>query len=346
MNEDFYILLVYKQLNGDITPEEREELAEWCAQSKDNASAARAVELAWNMSGTIRPEVPVIDKDLEYAKMMGKLQQLQAEKKDKDAAPIIDLSARKKKSRQWWAVAAAILMIPILFFVVQNLTSGSEEIRIVEVQTTAGEKQEVLLPDNSKVLLNENSVLKYPNAFSSTNREIELAGEAFFEVEHDPNQSFIVHTQNIDVQVLGTEFNVKANPEATDTRVQVVSGRVAMKRTRGQAELILSGGQAGNYNMNNQELNQLDDLNENDLAWRTGVLSFDSVSMEEIILTLEDFYNCTISLENPALGNCTFSDTFDNLELPDVLEILGTVLSFESEKTGDQTYLLKGGSCQ
>ena len=87
----------------------------------------------------------------------------------------------------------------------------------------------ITLPDGSKVILNAGTTITYPNAFVSKNREVEINGEAFFEVAHDAEHPFIVKANQINVEVLGTQFNVKAYEEDDWIEVSLSEGKVEVQ---------------------------------------------------------------------------------------------------------------------
>ena len=102
----------------------------------------------------------------------------------------------------------------------------------IQTISTLAETRTVRLPDGSSVMLNHYSSLSYPEKFQSDKREVELNGEAYFEVSKDPKHPFIVQTETIDVQVLGTHFNVDAYHDNLDVKTTLLSGSVAVSNKR------------------------------------------------------------------------------------------------------------------
>jgi Fe2+-dicitrate sensor, membrane component len=123
----------------------------------------------------------------------------------------------------YWQRSAAILLLPLLLSLIYLLVSKEpENITQQEVFAPYGTFVEVNLPDNSKVWLNAGSSLKYPTRFTKGSRKVTLQGEAFFEVESDPENPFTVHTARVDVRATGTAFNVEAYPKDSMTSVTMV----------------------------------------------------------------------------------------------------------------------------
>ena len=109
----------------------------------------------------------------------------------------------------------------------------------IQTISTLAETRTVRLPDGSSVMLNHYSSLSYPEKFQSDKREVELNGEAYFEVSKDPKHPFIVQTETIDVQVLGTHFNVDAYHDNLDVKTTLLSGSVAVSNKSNSVRMIL-----------------------------------------------------------------------------------------------------------
>ena len=109
----------------------------------------------------------------------------------------------------------------------------------IQTVSTLAETRTVRLPDGTSVTLNHYSSLSYPERFKSDNREVELSGEAYFEVSKDPKHPFIVQTETIDVQVLGTHFNVDAYPDNPDVKTTLLTGSVAVSNKNNSVRMVL-----------------------------------------------------------------------------------------------------------
>ena len=109
----------------------------------------------------------------------------------------------------------------------------------IQTISTLAETRTVRLPDGSSVMLNHYSSLSYPEKFQSDKREVELNGEAYFEVSKDPKHPFIVQTETIDVQVLGTHFNVDAYHDNLDVKTTLLSGSVAVSNKSKSVRMVL-----------------------------------------------------------------------------------------------------------
>ena len=118
----------------------------------------------------------------------------------------------------------------------------------IQTISTLAETRTVRLPDGSSVMLNHYSSLSYPEKFQSDKREVELNGEAYFEVSKDSKHPFIVQTETIDVQVLGTHFNVDAYHDNPDVKTTLLSGSVAVSNKSKSVRMVLKPNEIAIYN--------------------------------------------------------------------------------------------------
>jgi ferric-dicitrate binding protein FerR (iron transport regulator) len=143
------------------------------------------------------------------------------------------------KVKKWLLPAVAVAAIALLIIVVKNNYGRAAKTNLAQhlsqVTTKPGSKTQIQLPDGSKVWLNASSNLTYNKEFGKTFREVELTGEAFFDVVKDPSHPFIIHTKVIDVKVLGTEFNVRSYPNDANTETSLIRGSVEVTvKNRGE----------------------------------------------------------------------------------------------------------------
>ncbi|MNK88618.1 fec operon regulator FecR [compost metagenome] len=186
-----------------------------------------------------------------------------------------------------------------------------------------GKKFEVQLSDGTLVHLNAGTSLRYPVQFGKNqNRQVYLLGEAFFEVEKDKEHPFNVNTQNINVEVLGTKFNVDTYSENISTDVVLVEGKVSLyknQKTR-EDQVYLKPGDKGS-NIKGQSKIAIEQVNtEYYTAWVKGSLVFKNASFDDIIKKLERQYNVTFINRNKTLGKEIFNARFDNEPIEVVLK--------------------------
>lgn len=338
MTTDDYILLVYKQLEGEISPAEADALAAWRAADPDHELDAQAIELAWRktapptLSGTP-------DLDAAFAELEAKM--------PNTAAPKTDARIRQLPTRRWWAVAAGILFLVAAGWWGLRSTGGGTT-PAAEWQTIAANEavRTITLPDGSTVSLQRHSSLRYPAVFPKDERRVELQGEGFFEVQKQPEQPFIVSTAAENIKVLGTSFLVKETSADQTTLVYVASGVVAVESKTSDAALQLTVGEAAVSNAQDGTVRPAPEADANSFAWQSGLLRFEQTPLRVAIQKIQETFGYTIELTDSALAACTIDSQFDQSNPQRFAEEVATIFGARAKKTGPTTFKIMGGSCE
>jgi ferric-dicitrate binding protein FerR (iron transport regulator) len=244
---------------------------------------------------------------------------------------------------------AAMITIPILtiigvfFFVSQKNFSSIPLIVSVE----RGQKANITLPDGSKVWLNSQSKLSYPANFNAKKRELQLEGEAYFEVFHNPDKPFIVHSKDISVEALGTAFGLKAYNEDNLISSILMRGKIRVSTPVG--ETILLPNERVVYDKTAHKMVQSSMPNATDFTgWIHNELRFENESLSEIAKTIQRIYNIEIIFTSEKLKHQRFTGTINNNSLESILNIISLsspvsfqikdqkVILFENKKLMDQ----------
>lgn len=336
MDEDLFVNLLYKRLSGEITEEESVQLEQWLSASDNNRQTAADIELVWNESRNLGAQ-PDVDLDAAFAEL-----DLDQDLGKESPTSAIEVQAGWSR-RSIWSIAAGILLVAVVGFVIWSQNSTAE----VEWKTASAEEGllKLTLADQSVITLNQGASLQYPTEFDGETRTVKLEGEGFFEVAKDPAHPFVVETQALDVRVLGTEFNVLADGKA-DPEVQVVSGKVEVKAPAVDKAVLLGPGEIASWDPNTEELLKSTLSSPNALAWRTQKFVFNDQPLPQAIEALERTFRCTIELENPDIGICPVTSTYDQLGVDEILQEWSTIFGLEVRQQGAGKYLLAGGSCQ
>jgi transmembrane sensor len=223
---------------------------------------------------------------------------------------------------------AAVLFVPLLatalyFYFNQPISS-----ELLTLSTEKGEQTSVILPDGSKVWLNVDTKLSYPVDYGVKSRNLELEGEAYFEVERNEELPFYVTSGNIITKALGTRFVVSAYPESSEIKSSLVDGSVEVKY--GTTHEILKPGEQLVFNKN-KSLVAIQSFDERyELGWKNNQLVFRLTPFENVIQELEKWYDIRIEY-NPAIFNSeTLTVRFEKYEtLERVLQVLAKVNGFE-----------------
>lgn len=211
----------------------------------------------------------------------------------------------------------------------------------IQTVTTLAETRSINLPDGSLVTLNHYSSLSYPERFKSGNREVELNGEAYFEVNKDKKHPFIVKTEIIDVQVLGTQFNVDAYLNNPDVRTTLLTGSVAVSNKNKSSRIILKPNEVAIYNKEKKKLTrQTLDNAKDEISWRHGEFIFDNWQLQDIARELSNSFGTTIHIADTALQNYRITARFRNGEdLETILSVLHNAGYFDYSQNNKQVII-------
>ena len=187
-----------------------------------------------------------------------------------------------------------------------------------------GKRFDIILSDSSHVVLNSGTSLKYPVKFiKGKNREVYLTGEAFFEVTKNTEQPFIVNTDELNIRVFGTKFNISAYPEDDSTNTVLVEGSVGLYQEDSYESTnatFLKPGHLGSLNKINKDISVENAETAIYTAWMTGGIIFRHIPFKNIIKKLERHYAVSITNHNRALNEELFTASFDNQPLENVLK--------------------------
>jgi len=340
MNDARYSELIAKYLSEEVSPDEKKELMAWVEQSDANRVFFEETMQVWSISDKYSDEF-----EADIAEAWTVLEQ----KLDAPERSLTSGESSKQASvvPLWQKIAgiAAVGLVALMaaYWLFQQPFSPEGDLQIV--QTGLGEQQEILLPDSSRVLLNENTVLSYNTAFAK--RQVQLAGEAFFEVERMEERPFEVISPSTKTVVLGTSFNVRAYPEEEQIEVTVETGKVRLtEQTEAEeSSVLLSAGTSGIYRKTSKELVKTETKLDNATAWKTKELSFAETPMRKVIADLERYFDIDIQTPNQSLLNCPYTGDFPNPELENIM----TAISFAMDADIQQEnglYILQGQGCE
>lgn len=250
---------------------------------------------------------------------------------------------RKKKMYHQVMRYAAFLTIPLLLTSLALgylYFSGAEtEERYAEVTATMGTVIRYELPDQSVVWLNSGSTLRYPAVFKKDNREVELKGEAYFEVEADSERPFYVNTPNgLSVYVYGTKFNVAAYEDDNYIETVLEKGKVNVI-TPNRETIALAPGEQLLYDKQTRESikNSVDVYGKT--AWKDGKLIFRNASLDDIFKRLERHFNVDIQFNNKHGKEYKYRATFRTETLSQIMDYLAksAALKWKIQEPEQQT---------
>lgn len=223
--------------------------------------------------------------------------------------------------RQTVAAVVALLIVGGFSFYAGKLShrilGGEESVEITfsEVTVPFGSTSKVSLPDGSTAWVNAGSTLKYDADFNQSIREVSLVGEAYFEVRPDSLKPFIVKSESMDIQVLGTTFNVKAYTEDSHVDVALLSGSVKVNvHTSGfeADDIRLTPNKMLSFDKESNSMNMADIRGKDAIAWVSGKLIFSEISFPRIARDLERKFNVQIRIDSERLRKDVFTGSFSS----------------------------------
>jgi transmembrane sensor len=233
-----------------------------------------------------------------------------------------------RKYVQWYRPAAAA----VLCFLIAGLWK-SEHFRYKSYSTQFGETKTILLADQSQVVLNAQSTLKVPrDMFASLAREVWLTGEGYFSIaKHATHRQFLVHTDHLDIEVLGTKFNVTDRRERA--RIILAEGKVKVTSVITNASekketVVMKPGESLEITSASRVPLKKTVKPELYTAWRENKLIFEQTPLTEVLQTIEDYYGIEFILEDSSLSGEQFTGILPNNDLEVILKSLSRTYGF------------------
>lgn len=271
---------------------------------------------------------------------------------------LLAATTRKPVKIGWWAAVAASLSLlagviwynapgQVPYFpVLSSIWNGDDE--GFAVSNTSHKPQRLTLEDGSVVILQPNSRISYPDHFGERKRMVYLHGEAFFQVKRDVTKPFIVSTENLATQVLGTSFNVKSYDGAGSIEVQVASGRVSVyetSKTSGKNGFILTPNQKVVFDKESRKMEL--GIVRNPVAVKKAEsaarFEFAETPAVDVLALLEKTYGLDIVVEGDVLRNCLFTGDLNELPMFDQLDLICKAVNVEYERRGASLFIFGEG---
>lgn len=329
-----------KVFAGEANERERKDFEEWSKQNRENEKLTDMLKKNWEAAGNDprkgqSPEKISVDVDKAWSRLHGRLEKDQ-------------LIPRKTRTvrmnflpRTLQYAAAAVLLIAAGTIATMVLSPGSRDVQMT-ARTLDRQQFGLTLPDGSTVDLNTGSELKYRLQRSGI-REVELEGEAFFDVRSDPQRPFIIRSGEAVVQVTGTSFSVHNDPQTNRIEVYVESGNVQFYRSRKKDRILsLKAGQMGV--MENNRIREKTDIEPNHLSWKTRKLTFRETRLGDVAGVLNRTYNQEILFSSKSLEDCLFTGTFDQQPIDSVVLVIQVAFDLELDRRG-RDYVFSGEGC-
>ena len=249
-------------------------------------------------------------------------------------------SYKRRKYSNWYKVAAIFIFGFFTVFTLQQIMDPASqkeeslnEVKVIEKVSLPGQKVTNMLPDGTIVKLNSDSKILVPETFTGDSREIELHGEAFFEVVRNESKPFIIKTGDLRVRVLGTSFNIRSYPEEDMATVAVASGKVAVCDKEKNREDLVKGEKIV-YTKEAEMVREEYDW-DSEFGWKDNILLFRDKRLPEIIGVLKKWYGVEFIIErNIDKSGHKFSGKYHDPTLRAVLEGISFIYDFNYQING------------
>lgn len=317
-------ILITRKLSSELSRAEEERFQQWLKADSENEEFFRRLERSWTDEAA-----PAADKFFfDYSKGLNRLRD--KIEKDTPAAPVHKKNKKRKKLSEYqgWAIAVVLLAVISLAvagsFLLSNVFQEAE-ITTRSYATSDVEQRIITLADGSVVRLNRNSEIDVKSEIGEF-REVWLEGEAFFDVDSDPDRPFIIYTGDAVVEVLGTSFNVKGRDEVlVAVKDGVVSLRNSSYAERSAAQLV--AGQLGVLSKDGEDVKIETDEVENYFSWMNGHIKFERMSFDKVIQQLERIYDEEHRLEDAEMRSIRLTVFTEQIQRERVLESISQALN-------------------
>ncbi|WP_304247406.1 FecR family protein [Parabacteroides gordonii] len=323
------IELLHRLIAGSTTEEENRQLMEWFRQCASKEEFFKLFERAWKESSD---EMPRDVQERMYCRLSRGLDE---EKKQAQVIPL-----RSRFSWKIWQRVAVACIIVVLSLVNYNMYHKQKQLSTQNFMVSAekGQRAFVTLPDSTKVWLNSDTKISYPADYGMKERNVTLVGEAYFEVAKNPAKRFVVETKGMQVEALGTTFNINSYKNDNKIIASLFSGSVRVSYEDHVA--ILKPYESVKVDLLTRDFLQYEDNNMKDIAlWRENEITFDGESLEEIAGIINRLYNTTIYIEDESLKKECYIGTVRNNSLENFIDIINLTTPVVYENKGDTVFL-------
>ena len=323
------IELLHRLIAGTTTEEENRQLMEWFRQCASKEEFFMLFETAWKESPD---EMPRDVQERMYRRLSRELD----EKKTKT------ILLRSRFSWKVWPQIAVACIIIVLGLVNYRMNDKQKQLSTQNFTVFAekGQRAFITLPDSTKVWLNSDTKISYPADYGLKERNVTLVGEAYFEVAKNPDKRFIVEAKGMQVEALGTSFNVNAYQNDNKIIASLFSGSVRVSYDRHVA--ILKPHESVKVDLLNRSFSRYKDESMQNIAlWRKNEITFDVESLEEITHIMSRLYNTTICIEDESLKKVCYIGTIRNNNLENFIDIINLTTPVVYENKGDTVFLRK-----
>lgn len=215
---------------------------------------------------------------------------------------------------------------------------ANEKVAFNTITTPRAGQYQVILPDGTHVWLNAESSIKYPSRFSKKERQVEITGEAYFEVAHDKQRPFFVKSEHQIIEVLGTHFNVNAYSDEGSTNTTLVEGSVKVYVNDVQSTVLKPNQQAVLNNSN--ELAVIPVQSEDVMAWKNGRFVFNNTDIQTVMRSVARWYDIEVEYVNGVPNKTVGGDISKFENITQLLEVLEVTCDIQFKRKGRRVLVI------
>jgi len=364
MGNDKFIELIGKKLSNEISSDENNELLRCLANDASLREQYEALSAYWKHN-----DAAYADNALAFQKIKSKIKAQEVP----EPATIIAPAKKGTIYYLWRAAAAVVLIAGCSYLFYSKMTTSGREIANTAPKawqnknTVVREKSTIVLVDGTRVTLNSRSSLRYPTSFTGKTREVYLSGEAFFDVHKDHEHPFIIHTEKMNIKVLGTAFNVKSYPNEPSSETTLIRGaievtlddrpsdRIILKPSE---KLIVKKGSFTTVHKKQDKLSPATDSSEGpqyvltsftrlhqddsavlETSWTQNKLIFRDENFADLAMRMERWYGVEIKFKNDDMKKFRFTGTYEKETITQALDALRITEDFHYKVKNSAIYI-------
>lgn len=329
-----YKELIVKYLANSTSSTENKRLMEWVKYSEKNKEYFVNYCNTWHTVGLLNMETRY-NSDAAFKKFIQEVHSTNG----KIAKEIPFISNNKSKSKKLVYIFSGIAAVFVAVFAVTFIFNTN--IEQITVANNENKVLELVLKDGSKIYLNKNASITYPQEFSDS-RTVSISGTAYFDIAKDSAHPFIIDAGLANIQVLGTSFEIATNEDSTV--VTVNTGRVRVFDYKTNSYIDLTHGEIGVRKKSIAAVSKRVSSDINYFSWKTGLLIFDNSKMSKVAKDIERHYGIDLQFSDSAIEECNLSAKMENLTIEEVMELLEMTFGLTIDKKG-LVYIVSGKSC-
>ena len=321
-------LIIIRYLDGSASLEEKRQLLQWLKESEKNRSDFTDTRDLWLSCNASADNELEVDIALDRLKMRIMNEHERIEKKT------------RRSFIRWYQAAAVLLVLFGLYFWLSIEQTEPKLMVQNQLITAKGSKGKFTLPDGTVVWLNSESRLVYPDQFADGKRTVNLVGGAYFEVVRDEKKPFIIKAGDVDVEVLGTSFNISSYPFKDNIETALLSGSVKISGPSVRREIYLKPNEVFEYKKDLHAVS-VKSVNASLYAdWIKDRLVFDNRPLSDILISMEGWYNMDIVCPEKFAESTYMSFTIRQEDIDEILRAMSFIIPISYQIKNGKAFIM------